>query len=108
MRGKYKCSQFSLYLDLRLQMGWHAGNTLSQTVYTLLYVHSLQDINPDLVSPQYFYINDSMHPMELITIVLRPAIFALLKSCDLVWRELSRKGVYDVSDSLYPGRQCNR
>lgn len=85
-------------------MGWHAGNTLSQTVYTLLYVHSLQDINPDLLASQYFYENDPKRPMQLITLVLRPAIFALLKSCDLAWREMSKKRVHDVSDSLYPMR----
>ncbi|KIP07499.1 hypothetical protein PHLGIDRAFT_105599 [Phlebiopsis gigantea 11061_1 CR5-6] len=80
------------------EMGWHAGNTLSQTVYTLLYVHSLQDINPDLLPPHYYYANDPLRPIQLITLVLRPAVFALLKSCDFVWRELSGKRVYDVED----------
>ena len=78
-------------------MGWHAGNTLSQTVYTLLYVHHLQDINPDLLPPHYYYTNDPSRPIQLVTIVLRPAVFALLKSCDFAWRELSEKRVYDVS-----------
>ena len=81
-------------------MGWYAGNTLSQTVYTLLYVHTLQDINPDLLPPGYFYIQDPTRPMQLITSVLRPAVFAMLKNCDLVWRELSKKRVYDVSTPL--------
>ena len=44
--------------------------------------------------------NDPRRPMQLLTIVLRPAIFALLKSCDLAWREMSKKRVHDVSDRL--------
>lgn len=83
------------------QMGWYAGNTLSQTVYTLLYVHALQDINPDLLPPSYFYASDPARPLQLITLILRPAVFALLKSCDLVWRELSKKRVHDVSNTSY-------
>ena len=81
-------------------MGWFAGNTLSQTVFTLQYVLALQDINPDLLPLHYFLVSGSSKPIELITTVLRPAVFAMLKSCDLVWRELSKKRVHDVSDSL--------
>jgi N-alpha-acetyltransferase 35, NatC auxiliary subunit len=84
-------------LILPFQIGWLAGNTLSQTVYTLLYVHSLQDINPDLLPLHYFLVTDPRRPLELTTTVLRPAVFALLKSCDLVWRELSKRRVHDVS-----------
>ncbi|EKM56096.1 uncharacterized protein PHACADRAFT_122281 [Phanerochaete carnosa HHB-10118-sp] len=80
------------------EMGWYAGNMLSQTVYTLLYVHTLQDINPDLLPPEYLYSQDSTRPMQLLTSVLRPAVFAMLKDCDIVWRELSKKRVYDMED----------
>ncbi|GJE88083.1 Mak10 domain-containing protein [Phanerochaete sordida] len=80
------------------EMGWYAGNMLSQTVYTLLYVHTLQDINPDVLPPQYFHSEDSTRPMQLLTSVLRPAVFAMLKNCDIVWRELSKKRVHDMED----------
>ncbi|KAJ3556462.1 hypothetical protein NM688_g2013 [Phlebia brevispora] len=80
------------------EMEWHAGNTLSQSVFTFLYVHQLADINPDLLPPGYPLQKDPRRPSELITLVLRTAVFGLLKSCDLVWRELAKKRVYDIED----------
>ena len=77
-------------------MEWHAGSTLSQTVYTFLYVHSLADINPDLIS-RVWPTKDQARPMELITVVLRAAVLGLLKSCALAWVELAKSRVYDVS-----------
>ena len=80
---------------LLFQMEWHAGNTLSQTVYTLLYVHHLANIDPDLV--QYPQQGQALRDFEgLTTIVLRSAVVALLKCCDLTWRELSKGKVHEV------------
>ena len=94
-----------LHLHPSVQMEWHAGNMLSQTVYTLLYVHCLPDLNPDFLPRQLRTAADPLRPPELVTIVLRAAVFGLLKSCDLSWRELSKGRVYDVSlyhrDALY-------
>ena len=76
------------------QMEWHTGCSLTQTVYTLLYVHYLDDLNPDFIGePAY---PDPERPQELITSVLRASVMALLKSCDLSWRELSKGKDYDV------------
>ena len=83
-------------------MEWHAGNTLSQSVFTFLYVHQLADINPDLLPPAFPLHRDPRRPFELITIALRAGAFGLLKSCDLVWRELAKKRVCDVSTSFCP------
>ena len=77
-------------------MSWHSGNTLSQTVFTLLYIHELADLNPDMLPPDWPVHPDPNRPLELVTVVLRAAVFGLLKSCDLAWRELARKRVYDV------------
>jgi nitrogen regulatory protein PII-like uncharacterized protein len=79
-------------------MEWHAGNTLSQSVYTFLYVHNLDEINPDFFA-RLWSKEDPDRPMELITVVLRAAVFGLLKSCALAWVELSQSRVYDVSAS---------
>lgn len=81
------------------QMEWHTGSTLSQTVHTLLYTHRLAEIDPDflLQTP----LNDgSEKPLGLVTIVLRAAVMAMLKCCDLSWRELSRGRLQDVRLSL--------
>jgi hypothetical protein len=76
-------------------MEWHAGNMLSQTVFTLLYVHHLKDFNPDFI-PLGSLQRDASRPPELVTVVLRAAVFGLLKSCDLTWRELSQGNVHEV------------
>lgn len=76
-------------------MEWHTGSTLSQTVYTLLYVHHLANMDPDFLFQVPF--NDgSGRPLGLVTIVLRAAVMAMLKCCDLSWRELSKGRVHDV------------
>ena len=81
---------------MSVQMEWYAGGTLSQTVYTLLYVHNLTNIDPDFllqVPPD----DGSDKPIGLVTIVVRVAVMAMLKCCDFSWRELSKGRVQDVS-----------
>ncbi|KDR82005.1 hypothetical protein GALMADRAFT_221894 [Galerina marginata CBS 339.88] len=83
---------------LAYETEFHAGNFLAHTVHTLLYIHHLREIDPDvLVSPSTMG-NDPSRPIELVTIVLRSAVQGLLKCCDLTWRELARGGAYDTED----------
>jgi hypothetical protein len=84
-------------------MEWHSGSTLSQTIYTILYVHRLDALNPDipppLQTPDVTEDSEVSHdqPRALMTIVLRSAMFALLKCCDAAWREMSKNRVFEVS-----------
>ncbi|KAJ8093388.1 N-alpha-acetyltransferase, non-catalitic subunit [Marasmius tenuissimus] len=78
------------------EIEWHSGNTLSHTVFTLQYVHSLQEIDPDLLP--YLLNADLQRPIELITVVLRAFVSGLLKCCDLSWRELARGSLHDTED----------
>ncbi|KZT74069.1 Mak10-domain-containing protein [Daedalea quercina L-15889] len=81
------------------EMEWHTGLSLTQTVYTVLYVHYLDDLNPDFVGYQQNSASaDPRRPQELLTIVLRANVMALVKSCDLAWREMSKGKVYDIED----------
>jgi hypothetical protein len=80
-------------------MEWHSGYTLSQTIYSFLYVHSLKEIDPDFAFGGSSPRSDSLRPPELITVVLRAALLGLLKCCDLSWRELNKGNVYDVRQS---------
>ncbi|KAI0792657.1 Mak10 subunit, NatC N-terminal acetyltransferase-domain-containing protein [Abortiporus biennis] len=79
------------------EMEWHAGNTLSQTVYTLLHVHHLSDIDPDVMMQEYG-IEDPLRPQGLVTIALRAGVLGLIKSCDMAWRELSKGKIADTED----------
>ena len=81
--------------DVPIQTEFHAGNLLSHTVFTFLYVHHLPEIEPDLLPSTSGH--DPLRPRELVTLVLRSAVQGLLKSCDLSWRELSKGGMQDVS-----------
>ncbi|KAF8162736.1 Mak10 subunit, NatC N-terminal acetyltransferase-domain-containing protein [Crassisporium funariophilum] len=96
--------------SLGYETEFHAGNFLAHTVHTLLYVHHLSDMDPDIIvipSPPTMPLglasastnnHDSSRPIELITIVLRSAVQGLLKCCDLTWRELAKGGAYDTED----------
>ncbi|KAF5349588.1 hypothetical protein D9756_008923 [Leucocoprinus leucothites] len=80
------------------EMEWHNGNFMSHTVLTLLYIHHLDSIDPDLVQTPLSTWDDPFRPPELITVVLRAAVAGLLKCCDLTWRELSKGAVQDTED----------
>ncbi|CCM04573.1 uncharacterized protein FIBRA_06754 [Fibroporia radiculosa] len=87
------------------EMEWHTGNMLSQTVFTLLYVHHLSALNPDFAPHLLDQRSDTARPPELVTLVLRAAVFALLKSCDFSWRELSKGKVHEIEDWF--GEKCD-
>lgn len=75
---------------------------LAQTVFTFLFVHHLAVIEPDAVPmrmPQSQA--EFARPIELITVVVRAAVWGMLKCCDLSWRELSKGNVYDVRLSVH-------
>lgn len=77
-------------------MEWHAGNIFSHTVFTLLYVHHISGFEPDFISSGPMTTDDPSRPQELVTVVLRSAVFGLLKCCDFAWREMSKGHVQDV------------
>ncbi|KAI0263774.1 Mak10 subunit, NatC N-terminal acetyltransferase-domain-containing protein [Gloeopeniophorella convolvens] len=80
------------------EMEWHSGYTLSQTVFSCLYVHHLDDISPEVATRYAPPQHDPARPMELLTVVLRAAITGLLKCCDLSWRELNKGRLFDTED----------
>ncbi|KAF8061759.1 Mak10 subunit, NatC N-terminal acetyltransferase-domain-containing protein [Lyophyllum atratum] len=87
------------------EMEWHSGNLLSHTVFTLLYVHLLTEIDPEYMPPQTMAKFDPSRPPQLVFLVLRAWIMGLLKCCDLSWRELSKGGVQDAED--WQGEKCD-
>jgi N-alpha-acetyltransferase 35, NatC auxiliary subunit len=92
-----------------MQMHWHAGNALAQTVLTCRYVHHLRALEPQNISPSVLDVhhfntfesaerehNRREKPVELLTIVLRAGVMGMLKCCDLAYRELVKGCVHDV------------
>jgi hypothetical protein len=74
------------------EVAWHKGASLSQTIHTCLYIHSLASIHPSapLIVGQ--------ETNWLVSKVLRPFLIATLKCVGLVWDELTRGNVMDGED----------
>ncbi|THV06920.1 hypothetical protein K435DRAFT_960172 [Dendrothele bispora CBS 962.96] len=84
--------------SISYEMEWHTSNQLVHTVFTLLYIHHFQEIDPDMLPYAHLLVRDPDRPLELVTVVLRAYVSGLLKSCDLAWRELVKGGVNDTED----------
>ncbi|KAG7453081.1 uncharacterized protein BT62DRAFT_959328 [Guyanagaster necrorhizus] len=87
------------------EMEWHAGNLLSNTVFTFVYVHELGAIDPDMIPYQLPFAGDPERPVELVSIVLRTFIFGYLKCCGLSWDCLNRGILQDIED--WQGDKCD-
>jgi len=76
-------------------MEWHAGSTLSQTVYTFLYGHAVAEMHPDYLLN---FEEDPSRPIELITVVLRAAALTLMKTCGVAWAGMVKGYIHDVGE----------
>ncbi|CAG8515287.1 6352_t:CDS:10 [Paraglomus occultum] len=78
------------------EMTWHSGHSLSQTLYTCLYLDHLDNITLDaFASPDK---NDDSTPAELVAVVLKAYILGTVKCCHLVWEEMYKGHVYEEED----------
>ncbi|KAF9032977.1 Mak10 subunit, NatC N-terminal acetyltransferase-domain-containing protein [Panaeolus papilionaceus] len=84
--------------SLAFETEFHAGNFLVHTVHTLVYIHNMFFLDPEVASSSFTGTHDPSRPLELLTLVLRGAILGMLKCCDLAWRELAKGGAYDTED----------
>jgi len=80
-------------------MEWHAGSTLSQTVYTFLYGHAVAEMHLDHLPNLE---EDPSRPIELVTVVLRAAAIALMKACSAAWAGMAKGGIHDVGELSNP------
>ncbi|KIJ31808.1 hypothetical protein M422DRAFT_70791 [Sphaerobolus stellatus SS14] len=89
------------------EMAWHTGLMLSQTVFTLRYVHHLHGnisqprfkVDTETwLSTSHIGTEDTQRPPELVNLVLRAGMHGLIKCCDLAWRELYRQNLYEGED----------
>jgi hypothetical protein len=75
-------------------MTWHSGHSLSQTLYTCLYLDHLDKLTLNAFSPSDKK-GDSI-PAELLAVVLKAYILGTMKCCQLVWLEMFKGHVYEV------------
>ncbi len=76
-------------------MEWHAGNLLSNTVFTLVHVHEIPQLDSDLIP---YDSADKARPVELLSIVLKTYVIGLLKCCGVAWDALNRGSLHDGED----------
>jgi len=79
-------------------MTWHSGHSLSQTLYTCLYLDHLDNITLEAFASSDK--NDDSIPAELIAVVLKAYILGTVKCCHLVWEEMYKGHVYEVREEL--------
>ncbi|PPQ65821.1 hypothetical protein CVT24_012048 [Panaeolus cyanescens] len=84
--------------SMAFETEFHAGNFLVHTIHTLVYVHNMFFLDPEIANGSFTGARDPARPLELLTLVLRGALLGLLKCCDLAWRELAKGGAYDTED----------
>ena len=78
-----------------VQMEWHCGSTLSQTVYTFLYGHAIAEMHPDYLLS---FEEDPSRPIELVTVVLRATALAVMKACGVAWDGMAKGVIHDVGE----------
>ncbi|KAF9929003.1 hypothetical protein BGZ67_006625 [Mortierella alpina] len=82
------------------QMTWLSGHALSQTLFTSCYILRLFDIeldeDPARNEPQD---QQGLLP-QLVSLVLKPCILAIAKSCGLILEEMRKGHVYEEEDFM--------
>ncbi|CAI2175548.1 5793_t:CDS:10 [Funneliformis geosporum] len=77
------------------EMTWHAGHSLSQTLFTCMYFHHVMDLGPELFINNS---NDENLPMEFVILVLKAYVLGTVKCCHLVLYEMTKGNVYEEED----------
>ncbi|KAG9035394.1 hypothetical protein FRB95_011414 [Tulasnella sp. JGI-2019a] len=84
--------------SMAAEMGWHEGKFMSQTIHTVQYVHDLYAMASVPSTPLQSEDDMRRRPRILIPTILRPLVIGMLKCCDLTWRQLLQRFVYDAED----------
>lgn len=83
-------------------MTWHTGHSLSQTVYTSLYLHELAILERLHPPPSSFFrrtpavSDDPARPPEITALVLRAYLLGTAKSVEAAWEEIVKGNLYEV------------
>ena len=84
-----------------MQISWHSGNPLAQTLFTCTYLaDSLFNFDKTLKTATFTTTVPSMESTfeeKLLTTVLRGYILGVVKCCECIRAELQKGNIYEVS-----------
>ncbi|CAG8513798.1 12767_t:CDS:10 [Ambispora leptoticha] len=81
------------------EMTWHSGHSLSQTLYTCMYLHHVLELKPELFSNEGDHEETSSDvPIEFVILVLKAYILGTAKCCNFVLEEMIKGNVYEEED----------
>ncbi len=91
-----------------LQMAWHIGHPLAQTIFTSLYIDRLLSPHPQSIQETYFDKRRNSVTDEPITLrVLRAYCLGLIKTCFYVDNRVKAEHFYEVRINKLYGSQCS-
>ncbi|KAF9973251.1 hypothetical protein BGZ73_003501 [Actinomortierella ambigua] len=76
---------------------WLSGHALAQTLFTSCHVLKLFEMEDDMKHSQD--VADPT-PRPFLTMVLKSCVFAIVKSCHLIWKEMRKGQVHEEEDFL--------
>lgn len=76
------------------EMAWISGHSLSQTVYTCIYLSHIRSLNEIPIPTKDSSVEDIIYG------ALRSYILATAKSCYYVFTEMTNGNVYEVTNTL--------
>ncbi|CAG8537610.1 13125_t:CDS:10 [Ambispora gerdemannii] len=81
------------------EMTWHSGHSLSQTLYTCMYLHHVLELKTELFSNEREHEETSSDvPIEFVILVLKAYILGTAKCCNFVLEEMVKGNVYEEED----------
>lgn len=90
-----------------VQMAWHMGHPLSQTLFTSIYLDKLLWPIPKSFDEYDFHRGDAQERTEneqrmpLVHLVLRAYCLGLTKACDLVHQRITQEYYYEVGSNVF-------
>jgi Mak10 subunit, NatC N(alpha)-terminal acetyltransferase len=89
-----------LYVADGIQMAWHMGHPLSQTIFTSLYIDRLLSPCPVTIDQTYFDRSESCSSDEPLTLqILRAYCLGLIRTCSYVNNRVKAEHYYEVCQS---------
>ncbi|RIB12107.1 Mak10 subunit, NatC N-terminal acetyltransferase-domain-containing protein [Gigaspora rosea] len=121
LRARLKPEQVLWIMDRLFicEMTWHTGHSLSQTLFTCMYLHYVPELTPELFLNTDDTSNDSLDqtsndsldqtsndsldqnaeaPIEFVILVLKAYVMGTVKCCQLVLDEMAKGNVYEEED----------